>query len=104
MPRNRKLTNTKNSKSSSDGVKNFPIRSTSLFGANASQLAVRKKTKEKRNINTVKFAFSGRYGATAISNGREAARGIPKYRSDRQVNQNSKENGKFRINLFCELL
>ena len=70
--------NRKRIKHNKEGVKNFPIRSTNLFGVNASQLATRKNTRENTNINNVKFASFGIYGATAISNGKDAALGIPR--------------------------
>ena len=59
-------------------MRNWPILSTSLFGVSASQLAMIKKTSEYASINSLRFAPCGRYGATAISKGTDAARGMPR--------------------------
>ena len=53
------------------------MRLTSLPGVMHSQSAIRKNASEYTAIHTRTFAPSGRYGATAISNGTDAARGMP---------------------------
>ena len=77
FPGTEKFTNKNTSKIKRLGVKNFPILSTSLFGVNASHPAIRKNTSEYNTIQSFNDTFSGRYGATAISKGTDAARGIP---------------------------
>ena len=76
-PRNRKLMKRNTSRISSDGVRKFPMRLTSLPGVMHSHSAIRKNTSEYTTIHTRMFASCGRYGATAISNGTDAARGMP---------------------------
>ena len=60
------------------GVRTLPIRLTSFPGFMHSHHATMKNTSEYATIQTVVLTPSGRYGATAISNGTDAARGMPK--------------------------
>ena len=53
------------------------MRLTSFRGVMHSHSATAKKTAEYTTIHNVVFVFSGKYGATAISKGTEAARGMP---------------------------
>ena len=73
-----KLINKRTSKINKLGVKTLPIRCTSLPGFKHSHNVTRKKRAEYKTIYSTRFASFGKYGETAISNGTEAARGIPR--------------------------